>query len=400
MSLDLESARADEHRAGTLPVADDVTEPVHVVDVVEDVRPALPVAPDPLEPDTPEPSDTEPDTAGSETEPSDAEPDTAGSETPTAEPDTDATDPAAAAPVEVAPVEVGVGRRRRDRVVLGLVAALALVVGADAIPARGGESTGGGLPEVLAYQPVPGAVPLDLTHPQQVLLSPRSVQRYLNQVANGEQIREQRVVADAAAATQLRAGLAAPPPTAALPSAALPAPAPAGGSSTLDQAKREAAAAAAGQWQPWMGGSPSALAAAGIGGIAPGANGFVVPARGTFTSAFGPRWGTYHQGIDIANAIGTPIYAVAAGTVIDAGPASGFGLWVRIRHDDGTITVYGHMYDFFVSVGERVPAGMQIARIGNRGDSSGPHLHFEVIVDGQHVDPQLWLAQRGIALTS
>src|SRR5690606_14939399 len=54
------------------------------------------------------------------------------------------------------------------------------------------------------------------------------------------------------------------------------------------------------------------------------------------------------------------------GTVIDAGPAQGFGLWVRIRHDDGSITVYGHMYDFFVSVGERVPAGMQIARMGNR----------------------------------
>jgi murein DD-endopeptidase MepM/ murein hydrolase activator NlpD len=119
-------------------------------------------------------------------------------------------------------------------------------------------------------------------------------------------------------------------------------------------------------------------------------------AAGTFTSGFGARWGVQHLGIDIAGPIGTPIYAVADGTVIDAGPAQGFGLWVRIRHDDGSITVYGHMYDFFVSVGERVPAGMQIARMGNRGDSTGPHLHFEVIVGGQHVDPQQWLAVRGL----
>lgn len=106
----------------------------------------------------------------------------------------------------------------------------------------------------------------------------------------------------------------------------------------------------------------------------------MLPARGTFTSGFGQRWGTFHAGIDIAAPIGSPIYAITDGTVIDAGPAQGFGLWVRIRHDDGTVSVYGHMYDFFVSVGERVRTGQQIARVGNRGDSTGPHLHFEILV--------------------
>ncbi|WP_460864923.1 M23 family metallopeptidase [Rhodococcus aerolatus] len=123
----------------------------------------------------------------------------------------------------------------------------------------------------------------------------------------------------------------------------------------------------------------------------------VAPAQGTFTSGFGSRWGSFHYGIDIANAIGTPIRAAQAGTVINAGPADGFGLWVRIRHDDGTITVYGHNDRNLVSVGQRVTVGQQIATIGNRGDSTGPHLHFEVINPaGIKVDPQPWLAARGV----
>ncbi|MEV6136090.1 M23 family metallopeptidase [Nocardia sp. NPDC051990] len=199
-------------------------------------------------------------------------------------------------------------------------------------------------------------------YPQQMQSTPLSVKRYLNAIANGERIREQEVVAAATRAT-------------------------------LERAKAEAAAAVSGEYQPWMTGSAPVIA----GSVLPGITGMVLPTRGIFTSGFGSRWGTFHNGIDIAGPIGTPIYAVANGTVIDAGPAQGFGLWVRIRHDDGSITVYGHMYDFFVSVGERVPAGMQIARMGNRGDSTGPHLHFEVIVNGQHVDPQQWLAMRGLS---
>ncbi len=122
-----------------------------------------------------------------------------------------------------------------------------------------------------------------------------------------------------------------------------------------------------------------------------------LPAHGTFTSGFGARWGTSHLGIDIANAIGTPIYAASDGTVIDAGPASGFGLWVRVQLADGTIQVYGHMNSFSVREGQKVKCGQQIAEIGNRGESTGPHLHFEVWQNGtKKIDPRPWLAQRGV----
>ncbi|HEY0811635.1 MAG TPA: peptidoglycan DD-metalloendopeptidase family protein [Pseudonocardia sp.] len=126
---------------------------------------------------------------------------------------------------------------------------------------------------------------------------------------------------------------------------------------------------------------------------------FVRPATGTFTSGFGGRWGVVHYGIDIANAIGTPIYAYSDGVVEDAGPASGFGLWVVLRHPDGTHTVYGHVNRMFVKVGQQVKAGQQIAEIGNRGESTGPHLHFEVWApDGTKINPIPWLAARGIVV--
>ncbi|MYW93629.1 M23 family metallopeptidase [Amycolatopsis rubida] len=122
-----------------------------------------------------------------------------------------------------------------------------------------------------------------------------------------------------------------------------------------------------------------------------------MPAHGTFTSGFGARWGTSHLGIDIANSIGTPIYAASDGTVIQAGPASGFGLWVRIQLDDGTIQVYGHMNSFSVHEGQKVKCGEQIAEIGSRGESTGPHLHFEVWQNGtKKIDPRPWLAARGV----
>ncbi|MFF0531268.1 M23 family metallopeptidase [Nocardia amikacinitolerans] len=242
---------------------------------------------------------------------------------------------------------------RKHRVLIAGLAATLVLAGADT-PFDWG---------VSHRDPGPDeAMRVFFAHPQEMQSTPPSVRRYLNAIASGERRREQAVVAAAARAT-------------------------------LERAKAEAAAAAAGEWQPWMGGT----APLPPGSILPGVGGFVLPTRGTFTSGFGSRWGTFHNGIDIAAPIGTPIYAVANGTVIDAGPAQGFGLWVRIRHDDGSITVYGHMYDFFVSVGERVPAGMQIARMGNRGDSTGPHLHFEVIVGGRHVDPRAWLALHGLS---
>ncbi|MBF6301903.1 M23 family metallopeptidase [Nocardia amamiensis] len=122
-------------------------------------------------------------------------------------------------------------------------------------------------------------------------------------------------------------------------------------------------------------------------------------AAGNFTSGFGARWGVQHLGIDIAGPIGTPIYAVADGTVIEAGPAAGFGMWVRLLHDDGTVTIYGHIDTATVSQGQRVLAGDQIATMGNRGFSTGPHCHFEVWLNGvDKVDPVPWLATRGIGL--
>jgi murein DD-endopeptidase MepM/ murein hydrolase activator NlpD len=126
---------------------------------------------------------------------------------------------------------------------------------------------------------------------------------------------------------------------------------------------------------------------------------FVMPVKGVFTSNFGYRWGVLHAGIDIANAIGTPIHAVSDGVVIAAGPTAGYGMWVKLRHADGTVTLYGHINTAMVSVGERVMAGDQIATIGNRGNSTGPHLHFEVLLGGsQRVDPVPWLAKRGVSI--
>ncbi|OSC40932.1 M23 family metallopeptidase [Mycobacterium decipiens] len=126
---------------------------------------------------------------------------------------------------------------------------------------------------------------------------------------------------------------------------------------------------------------------------------YVMPTKGIFTSNFGYRWGVLHAGIDLANAIGTPIYAVSDGVVIDAGPTAGYGMWVKLLHADGTVTLYGHINTALVSIGERVMAGDQIATMGNRGFSTGPHLHFEVLLGGsERVDPVPWLAQRGLSV--
>ena len=87
------------------------------------------------------------------------------------------------------------------------------------------------------------------------------------------------------------------------------------------------------------------------------------------------------------------------GEVISSGPAQGYGNWIRIKHDDGSISVYGHMQasSLLVGVGERVTAGQQIASIGSEGQSTGPHLHFEIWPDGANAtDPKPWFAGNGI----
>lgn len=125
----------------------------------------------------------------------------------------------------------------------------------------------------------------------------------------------------------------------------------------------------------------------------------VLPASGTLTSGFGARWGGLHYGIDIANSIGTPIYSTADGVVAESGPASGFGKWVRVRHHDGTISVYGHINESLVAEGQQVAAGEQIATMGNRGQSTGPHLHFEIWQDGgEKINPLSWLRNHGVSI--
>jgi murein DD-endopeptidase MepM/ murein hydrolase activator NlpD len=160
------------------------------------------------------------------------------------------------------------------------------------------------------------------------------------------------------------------------------------------QAARRAAEAAANRPRPP---EPATGPPAAAGLLRPG--GVVAPTTGRITSTYGPRWGSIHYGLDIANRIGTPIVSVMDGKVISAGPVSGFGRWVRVRHDDGTITVYGHVDEYLVSVGERVTAGEQIATIGNRGESTGPHLHFEVLHHGSRkIDPLVWLRGHGVSI--
>jgi len=100
--------------------------------------------------------------------------------------------------------------------------------------------------------------------------------------------------------------------------------------------------------------------------------GAVAPTNGRVTSCYGSRWGTLHAGVDIAAPIGTPIYTPEDGVVVQAGPASGFGLAVAVQHGDGAITLYGHVNQMFVSAGQVVSAGEQIAEVGNRGQSTGP----------------------------
>jgi murein DD-endopeptidase MepM/ murein hydrolase activator NlpD len=126
----------------------------------------------------------------------------------------------------------------------------------------------------------------------------------------------------------------------------------------------------------------------------------VLPVKGArLTSTFGPRWGTLHAGIDLAAPMRTPEYAAMDGVVLEAGPASGYGLAVYIQHENGDVTVYGHMDEILVSAGQVVKAGDTIALLGNRGQSTGPHLHFEVHqggLDGKKIDPLPWLRARGI----
>jgi len=126
------------------------------------------------------------------------------------------------------------------------------------------------------------------------------------------------------------------------------------------------------------------------------ATSYIWPAKGVLTSGYGWRWGRMHRGIDIANAVGTPIYASAAGVVEKAGwNRGGYGKLVDIRHDDGSLTRYGHNSRILVQVGQRVKQGQTIAAMGSTGFSTGPHTHFEVHPSGKGaVNPIAFLPNR------
>ena len=105
---------------------------------------------------------------------------------------------------------------------------------------------------------------------------------------------------------------------------------------------------------------------------------YSLPASGVFTSGFGPRWSRHHSGIDIANQVGTSIHASRRGEVVFADYLGAYGLMVEIKHPDGFSTRYAHCNEALVRVGETVNQGDLIARMGNTGRSTGPHLHFEI----------------------
>jgi murein DD-endopeptidase MepM/ murein hydrolase activator NlpD len=122
------------------------------------------------------------------------------------------------------------------------------------------------------------------------------------------------------------------------------------------------------------------------------------PTTGPITSGFGQRWGRLHAGVDFGTPIGTPVYAASDGTVHAAGPASGYGQWVKLAHPGGTTTVYGHISSWVVTVGQAVQAGQLIAYSGNEGRSTGPHLHFETRPADRPVDPLAFYAAHGSQL--
>ena len=124
-----------------------------------------------------------------------------------------------------------------------------------------------------------------------------------------------------------------------------------------------------------------------------GTGDFMVPVTSyTFTSGFKWRWGKLHSGVDLAVPEGTPVYAADNGKVIVAGDLNnGYGNYIILDHQNGYKTLYAHNSALLVSVGDIVAKGDKIALSGNTGNSAGPHLHFEVQVNDEKVDPQQYL---------
>lgn len=161
-----------------------------------------------------------------------------------------------------------------------------------------------------------------------------------------------------------------------------------------DKLRQRAAEEAAAQAAPDVsdsGGSDSPPAGGG------GTGAMIWPVNGVITSPYGyrthPIFGTtiYHSGIDIGVDYGTPVHAADGGTVVEAGWISGYGYAVVIDHGNGLSTLYGHNQELAVSAGQAVSQGQVIAYAGSTGNSTGPHVHFEVRANGDPVDPQGYL---------
>ena len=122
-------------------------------------------------------------------------------------------------------------------------------------------------------------------------------------------------------------------------------------------------------------------------GQSPSASGLIWPVNGPVTSGFGMRWGRMHEGIDIGVPSGTPIWSAAAGVVVFAGWLGGYGNLVVVDHGGGLSTAYAHQSQMAVSAGQHVGQGQVVGYIGCTGHCFGPHLHFEVRINGSAVDP-------------
>ena len=112
---------------------------------------------------------------------------------------------------------------------------------------------------------------------------------------------------------------------------------------------------------------------------------------GVLTSGFKMRWGSMHRGIDWAVPTGTSVRASCGGTVVSAGWMGSYGYCVTLSHPDGRQTRYAHLSKILVSVGQKVDQNQTIARSGSTGRSTGPHVHFEIIIGGQRVNPLQYL---------
>jgi murein DD-endopeptidase MepM/ murein hydrolase activator NlpD len=119
------------------------------------------------------------------------------------------------------------------------------------------------------------------------------------------------------------------------------------------------------------------------------------PVDGSVASGFGYRaspWPEFHKGVDLAAAYGTQVRAAAAGTVVSAGwDPGGFGIKVDIDHGNGYHTWYAHLSRAKVTPGERIAKGQPIALVGSTGESTGPHLHYQVMYEGNPIDPEPFL---------